>query len=232
MMHGTSYSGWMLAALLISSWVWWRTARRDPHLPLIFIGGLVGAFVGAKLVYLLAEGWHDLGEPDLARRWATGKTILGGLLFGYAGVELTKKALHYPRPTGDRFAVMVPLALALGRVGCLVHGCCLGSPCPPAWYARSDAHAQTRWPVVPLEIAFHVTCAGAALVLQGLGRFEGQRFHLYLVAYGLFRFTTEFVRDTQRIAGPFSGYHLAAAALFALGVVRFHQRQRASRGKV
>ncbi|MCC6231217.1 MAG: prolipoprotein diacylglyceryl transferase [Verrucomicrobiales bacterium] len=224
-MHGTSYAGWMLAALALSGWLWFRAGRRDPHLPLIFIGGLLGAFLGAKLVYLLAEGWNDLGRPDLALRWATGKTILGGLLFGYAGVELTKKALRYTRPTGDRFAIMVPLALILGRIGCLTHGCCLGRPCPPAWYARTDSAGVPRWPAVPAEIAFHALALAAALVLQATGRLPGQRFHVYLIAYGVFRFVTEFQRDTLRLLGPFTGYHVAALALVALGAVRFGQRQ-------
>lgn len=227
MNHGIAYSGWMLAALLVSAWFWLRAGKRDPALPLIYIGGLLGAFLGAKLVYLLAEGWMDLAQADWLLRWATGKTILGGLLFGYAGVELTKKALRYPAVTGDRFALVVPLGLAAGRLGCLSHGCCLGRACPPSWYSLRDALGQDRWPTVPLELGFHLAAFAAILVGHFRNLFPGQRFHLYLVAYGLFRFVTEFQRETRPLAGPITGYHVAALALALLGILRYRQRSLA-----
>ncbi|MCC7373974.1 MAG: prolipoprotein diacylglyceryl transferase [Verrucomicrobiales bacterium] len=220
----------MLLAIAASAVVWMRMARKDSRLPWIYLAGLIAAFAGSKVVYLLAEGWRDLGDPHWLIRWATGKTILGGLLAGYAGVEYAKKAIGYREPTGDRFAVVVPLGIGLGRVGCLVHGCCLGQPCAPAMWTVTDARGVARWPAVPLEIAFNV---GMALVLAGLqraGRFRHQSFHLYLMAYGVFRFLHEFVRDTPRIVGPFSGYHLAAAAVAILGGIRYRQRQRGEMG--
>ena len=83
------------------------------------------------MVYLAAEGWMFWSSPDRWRIWTTGKTILGALLGGYAGVELAKKALGYTRVTGDWFALVAPVGIVLGRVGCLLHGCCLGTGCTP-----------------------------------------------------------------------------------------------------
>ncbi len=56
--------------------------------------------------------------------------------------------------------------------------------------------------------------------------FAGQHFHLYLIAYGLFRFAHEFFRETPRILGPITGYQLAALAIVGLGAVGFVVRQR------
>lgn len=226
-MHGMSYTIWMLAGIAISAVYWMRASRRDPRLPVIFLAGLLGAFVGAKIVYLLAEGWRDWPLPDRWSRWATGKTILGGLLFGYLGVEIAKKGLGYTAPTGDRFALVVPVGLFLGRLGCLSHGCCLGRPCASAaWYAQVDRVGVARWPAVPAELIFQATAFLVALGLQVSGRLAGQRFHAYLIAYGVFRLLTEFQRDTARVVGPLSGYHFAALALVGLGVVRWVQRAR------
>lgn len=226
-MHGTSYSAWMLGAIVLSAWYWFRAAKQDSRLPWIFLGGLIGAFMGAKVVYLLAEGWRDWALPGTWYRWATGKTILGGLLFGYAGVEWAKKLLNYRTPTGDRFAVVVPFGILLGRLGCLSHGCCLGKACDPsAWYAWEDSQGQARWPIVPLELTFHATSAAIALGLNRTQVARGQRFHAYLIAYGLFRFVTEFQRDTFRWGGGFTGYHVAALALVVLGIWRAWVRHR------
>lgn len=226
-MHVSSYSLWMVAGVVLSCVLWVRAGRRDPRLPVLFLAGLLGAFLGAKIVYLLAEGWRDWPMPDRWTRWSTGKTILGGLIFGYVGVELAKKALGYTEATGDRFAEVVPVGLFLGRLGCLSHGCCPGQACPAsAWYARVDADGVARWPAVPAELAFHALAFAAVLGLRVTQRLRGQRFHAYLIAYGVFRFYSEFHRDTARVMGPLSGYHLAAVVLVALGCVRWIQRAR------
>jgi phosphatidylglycerol---prolipoprotein diacylglyceryl transferase len=58
----------------------------------------------------------------------------------------------------------------------------------------------------------------------------GQHFHLYLIAYGTFRFAHEFVRATPRVAGIFSGYHFAALGVALLGLLGFlHRRRSAAR---
>ena len=46
------------------------------------------------------------------------------------------------------------------------------------------------------------------------------------MAYGVFRFAHEFVRDTPRVLGPLSGYHLASAALVMLGAWGWGRRSR------
>ena len=53
----------------------------------------------------------------------------------------------------------------------------------------------------------------------------GQHFHLYLMAYGVFRFVHEFWRDTPRIVGLMSGYQIAALAVAGLGLIGFIQRR-------
>ncbi|MEO8354105.1 MAG: prolipoprotein diacylglyceryl transferase family protein [Chthoniobacteraceae bacterium] len=87
---------------------------------------MLGAFLGANLVYLAAEGWMFWDSPQRWVIFATGKTILGALLGGYAAVELAKHLLNYTAVTGGRFAMVVPVGIVLGRIGCLLHGCCPG----------------------------------------------------------------------------------------------------------
>jgi phosphatidylglycerol:prolipoprotein diacylglycerol transferase len=45
------------------------------------------------------------------------------------------------------------------------------------------------------------------------------------MAYGVFRFGHEFLRDTPVILGPFSGYQIAALAIFILGAAGFIRRR-------
>lgn len=216
----------MLAGLLVSLFLWARQAGRDERLLLIYVAALAGAFLGAKLVYLGAEGWMHWHDPN---RWivlATGKSITGALLGGYAGVEVAKKWIGYTGTTGDWFALIAPVSIILGRIGCILHGCCLGRMCDPAWYTVTDVSGASRWPAAPAELGFNLVALCAVLLLRKQKWFPGQHFHLYLIAYGAFRFGHEFLRDTPRIIGPLSGYQIAALVLVGLGANRFVQRQR------
>src|SRR6266487_510212 len=94
--------GWlMLAGIVVSMCFWSRLARRDDRLQAIYVAALIGAFLGAKVVYFFAEGYQHLGASDMWLQLATGKTILGGLLGGYAAVEGAKRLVGYAGTTGD-----------------------------------------------------------------------------------------------------------------------------------
>jgi phosphatidylglycerol---prolipoprotein diacylglyceryl transferase len=220
--------GWLvIAGILLSLGLWSRLARKDERLIMLYIAALAGAFLGAKLVYLGAEGWLHWNDPDRWLKWATGKSILGGLLGGYLSVELAKAVLGYYNPTGDWFAVVTPLSIMLGRIGCATHGCCLGVIWPAAWYTVTDVHGLSRWPAPQMELLFNTVALGLIVLCRRRSLLPGQHFHLYLMAYGFFRFWHESLRATPRILGPVTGYQIAALAVFCLGAFRFIQRQAA-----
>jgi phosphatidylglycerol:prolipoprotein diacylglycerol transferase len=225
--HQSTAYGWlMLGGIVVSILMWSRIAQRDNRLVLIYVAALAGAFLGAKIVYLAAEGWLHWHDTN---RWvvlATGKSITGALLGGYAAVEVAKRLVHYKSATGDWFAIIAPLGIMLGRVGCILQGCCLGEVCEPSWFTMNDATGTARWPAALVELLFNALMLGVALLMRWRNVLSGQHFHIYLMAYGIFRFAHEFLRDTPRILGPISGYQIAALAVALLGVIGFFLRQR------
>ena len=231
-MAASPYPWLLLTAIAVSLVFWSRLARRDSRLMLIYGAALVSAFFGAKVVYLLAEGWLFWDAPDRWLIWATGKSVLGALLGGYAGVEIAKRAIGYTAPTGDWFAIVAPLGIALGRVGCLLHGCCTGVVCEPAWWTLRDATGVHRWPAVPVELGFNVAAIALFAVLRRAGKMRGQLFHIYLIAYGLFRFAHEFLRATPRLSHGITGYQIAALAVAGLGIIGFVRRRSRNQGTV
>ncbi len=226
--QSTAYGWLMLAGIFVSIFLWSQMIKRDDRLVLVYVAALAGAFLGAKLVYLGAEGWlhwHD------ANRWvilATGKSVTGALLGGYLAVEIAKRLLGYHGTTGDWFAVIVPVGIVLGRVGCILNGCCLGRVCEPSWFTMNDANGVARWPAALVELLFNALMLCVILVLRRRKILPGQHFHIYLMAYGCFRFFHEFLRDTPQIAGPISGYQIAALGIFALGAAGFACRRQAT----
>jgi phosphatidylglycerol:prolipoprotein diacylglycerol transferase len=76
---------------------------------------------------------------------------------------------------------------------------------------------------------FNLGAIAGFFCLRKISRLKGQHFHIYLMAYGGFRFFHEFLRDTPRVAGSLTGYQLAALVVMALGVAGFvRRRNRAS----
>ena len=69
-----------------------------------------------------------------------------------------------------------------------------------------------KWPSIVLAVVVF-------LILRRRRILPGQHFHLYLIAYGLFRFWHEFMRATPRVAGEISGYQIAALSVAGLGIL-------------
>lgn len=211
----------MLGAIVLTAMIWYRRTRRNPELFVVYLGALGGAFLGAKLAYLMAEGWEAWQSPHRWLMIATGKSVLGGILGGYAGVELMKHLIGHAASTGDLFAPIIPLGITLGRVGCWLHGCCLGIVMPEGWWGLQDREGICRWPASQAELVFQV--AMLAVILTMRRRWEGRLFYFYLAGYGTFRFFHEWLRDTPKWWGLVSGYQVIALVMAVLGVMQWRR---------
>ncbi|MDB6053283.1 MAG: hypothetical protein JWN25_806 [Verrucomicrobiales bacterium] len=222
----SAYSALIICGIIASLLYWRRHWKKDERLFYIYLGGLVAAFTGAKLVYFLSEGWLFIGKPGFWPAILTGKSVVGALLGGYAGAEWVRRQVNYPGFTGDFFAAIVPAGIAIGRIGCLLHGCCLGVVCESTSFSMTDKKGVSRWPAVPVEIIFNLLILGVLAALRHRRILPFQHFHLYLVAYGVFRFFHEFLRDTPRILVGLSGYQIASAMMAGFGFWAFQNRQK------
>lgn len=210
------YAAMLIAGIAWGAVYWFRESKKDGRVALIYAMGLAGAFAGAKLSFLLAEGWMHFHEPNRWLVWLSGKSIMGALPGGWIGVEIAKKTMGFRETTGDRFAMLLPLPLILGRIGCLYAGCCGGIVC-----------SFGKWPSVPVEIGFQVLVMLILFYLRRRNLCTGQHFHLYLIAYGIFRFCHEFMRATPKPFGGLSGYQIIAIATVVAAGVAYRRRARA-----
>jgi len=207
------YALMLLIGIAWGAVYWFRESKKDGRVAMIYAAGLAGAFIGAKLAFLFAEGWLHWHDPNRWLVWLSGKSVMGALPGGWIGVEIAKSSLGYRATTGDRFAILLPIPLILGRIGCLNAGCCGGIECPFG-----------RWPSVPVEIGFQVAALAGLWILRTKHWQAGQHFHLYLIAYGLFRFFHEFLRDTPKPFLGISGYQILALLTALAAAVAFRKR--------
>lgn len=195
--------------------------RGDRALPLpaaqrwgIALGAFCGAMIGSKVPFVLAD-WDGLLS---GQAWFdNGKTILFGLVGGYFGVELAKALLGVTIKTGDSFAVPVAAAVAVGRLACFVGGCCFGKPTSLPW-GVSFHDGIARHPTQLYESAFHASAAVFLAWTECRGLFRYQRIKLYLLAYLIYRFFTEFLRPEPVVALGLTAYQFGALVLIPVFV--------------
>jgi phosphatidylglycerol:prolipoprotein diacylglycerol transferase len=205
---------WIMLASIATAFVLRsRTPQPSGLTPLqrlgIALGAFCGAMIGAKLPFALSD-WHGLLE---GRVWfENGKTIVFGMVGGYAGVELAKAWLGVRVKTGDSFAVPAAGAVAVGRFSCFVAGCCHGTATTLAW-GVDFGDGIRRHPTQLYEVAFHATMAVILSILQRRGLFRGQLIKLYIMSYLTYRFTTEFLRPEPILVLHLTGYQWACLAL-------------------
>jgi len=180
---------------------------------------LAGAVVGAKLVVLMGDRfWPVVPVHGFDEVLQAGRSVVGGLLFGFLAAEAAKPLLGYSLPPNDRFAALLPFSLAIGRVGCFLQGCCRGVE-HAGWLSVTYADGVPRYPAPLFEAAFQVAVGVVFVALVHRGRFRGQLFAIYLVAYGVYRFLSEFIRETPRVIGEYSVYQGFCVVMIVAGLV-------------
>jgi phosphatidylglycerol:prolipoprotein diacylglycerol transferase len=185
---------------------------------------LLGAIAGAKLVVLVADrGWPLVPLAGWDDVLTSGRSIVGGLIFGFLFAEVAKPLLGYRQRPNDRFAAVLPFSIAIGRVGCHLAGCCRGLPHDGA-LSVTYADGVPRYPVQLFEVAFHLAAGAAFIALVRGGRLEGRVFAVYLMAYGAYRFASEVVRETPRVFASFSAYQAFCVVMIILGAAAFALR--------
>ena len=83
------------------------------------------ALVGTRVLYLYQNARSTTGRCSSS--WQSGFVLYGGLIAGIAaGVLYIKMRGHSVAQIADLVAPSVMLALAFGRIGCFLNGCCHG----------------------------------------------------------------------------------------------------------
>lgn len=172
---------------------------------------IIAALVGAKLMLVLVDFDYFLSQPrELLSLVRAGGVFYGGLLAALAvAFVLVRRYGLTMWTTADLFAPGIALGHVIGRLGCLLAGCCYGRPTTMPWgitFTNPVAFANVG---TPLNEALHPTQlydAGAELLILGIllaterkGRpFAGRTFWLYILLYGVSRFVIEFYRGDDR----------------------------------
>jgi prolipoprotein diacylglyceryltransferase len=197
-------------------------SKQMEHLLPVVLAAFFGGLAGAKIPIILMNLKYGLSWETLL----AGRTIVGGLVGGTLGVFLIKKRLGIRARYGNLLAPPIALGMAVGRLGCLLNGCCFGKPTGLPW-GIDFGDGIARHPTQAYELLF---CLAAFILLQRKRHTAapGQLLSGYFLAYFGFRFFVEFLRPHPSVAGLSAFQWICIAGMLIL----FARIQCANTGEV
>lgn len=155
--------GFFYALGIVVGWLWFRGLGRQltkdaPWTDIYFLT-IIAGIVGAKLLNGITRlDALFAGQISLMDVVKGGGVWLGGALAGFAFATLMFRKYVIPAGLGTNVLfVAIPFGHAVGRLGCLLGGCCYGKPTDLPWgitFHNELAHHMMR---TPLGIPLHPT---------------------------------------------------------------------------
>ena len=172
---------------------------------------IIAALVGAKLMLIAVDFDYFRSQPrELLSLVRAGGVFYGGLLAALGvGLLLVRRYKLDAWTVADLTAPGIALGHVIGRLGCLLAGCCYGRPTDVPWAITFTNPAAATNVGTPLNTPLHPTQvydAGAELLIMILllvterrGRpFAGRTFWLYMLLYAISRYIIEIYRGDER----------------------------------
>jgi phosphatidylglycerol---prolipoprotein diacylglyceryl transferase len=195
-----------LAVLTVTVWIVWQ-ARKDGTIPAdtVLTASLIGIPSGvifSKVLHVV-DMWSYYWQNPSRIFSGEGLTIWGGVLGAAIGIWIYSKVSRGFRFShfGDLIAPGIILAMAIGRVGCTLNGCCYGLESDAFCaivYTSPTSYGPVGIPVLPtqvFEILYDLAVFGILISLKGKLKPEGSLFAVYFALYGAWRFGIEFIRQ-------------------------------------
>jgi phosphatidylglycerol:prolipoprotein diacylglycerol transferase len=197
----------------------------------LILGLLLGARLGYVLFYDLAA---YLRHPlEIFAVWHGGMSFHGGLIGSVlAGILFCRKYKVDFWQVSDLVIVTAPVGLGLGRIGNFINGELYGRVSDVPWaMVFPGGGPLPRHPSQLYEFSLEGVILFTVLwVLKDRISRSGLLTSLFLMLYGIFRFTLEFFREPDvqlgYILGPFTMGQLLSSAMIAAGLVILFLRKR------
>ena len=174
---------------------------------LLFVG-VLGVVLGGRLGYVLfyKPGYYFSHPSDILAVWQGGMAFHGGLLGVIAAMALyAKRQGRHFFEVADLVAPCVPIGLAAGRIGNFINGELWGrlaDPSLPWAMVFRGAGDLPRHPSQLYQFALEGILLFAVLWVYALKpRKQGAVAGLFLLGYGLMRFTAEYFREPDSFLG-------------------------------
>ena len=225
-----TYGALLAVAFLLGIYLATREAKRvGLSAELIADIGIVvilSAIVGARLFYIVFyDLQYTIEHPgELLKLRQTGLVFYGGFIFGIGSSLIYCRLKRAPiRLVLDVAAPSIAIGQAVGRIGCLMSGCCYGKPGSVPWAIKLPLLEHTRHPT---QIYESIGAFGIFLVLMWFRKrktADGQVIWLYVAMYAVLRLVLEAFRgdNPQILLGLTISQIISALVFLAAATLAF-----------
>ncbi len=168
----------------------------------VFYNGIVAIIVGFGSAALFQATYNYIDDPSAGFNFKGGITFIGGLIGGI--VSFLVGYWIFRKKYESKITELVPfapccilIAHAFGRVGCFFAGCCYGKPTDSWLGVKFPDLGYKVYPTQLYEAIFLFALCAICWLLYWKKDFK-HNLSLYLIAYGIFRFCIEYLRDDPR----------------------------------
>lgn len=158
---------------------------------------MLTSFIGARLFHIFYEEWDYYRQNPFQaiQFWNGGFVFYGGVLLSLvAGFVYAKfKKINFGE-WADFLTPLFSLGHSLGRIGCILSGCCYGTYCDLPW-SIAGRHPTAQYLAIGELVIFAVLLL---LEKKWNKRAVGSLFVMWLLLHSLMRFFVEYYRDDFR----------------------------------
>lgn len=222
--YGVMMALGFIAAVIVARQRLSETFRNPDIILDLVLGAVVGGIVGARLFYIVGHwSYYMANKGEILKLNMDGLVFYGGLLLGFTLAVLVGRWRNLRFwEVMDLGGLTVPLALAIGRIGCTLNGCCYGKQTSLPWgitYPATTGLVGPRHPTQVYELILDLGLFAFLWWKRDSWEHDGTSFLLFVMGYATIRFTMEFFREhTLASAAPM--FQIVSAALFlAAGTV-------------
>lgn len=184
---------------------------------IVFISGVIGA----RIFYVIEHIGDYINNPlEIIMFQHGGLSWFGGLIMGLISglLYLKNKNLNVYKIL-DLIVPFAALAQAIGRIGCLLNGCCFGKE-----YSYGIYFPVHNAVLIPVQIYSSILLIFIFIILrfvQDRPHKTGQIFLFYLLLYSLKRFFIEFWRsDNEIISFGLTLFQILCIIIFVLSAYK------------
>jgi len=248
-----SYGTLRAIGILVAMYLTERISTRegiDPRITIkAFLIGVLSNIIGGRLFYVM-QFWEKFSGnySNIFKVWHGGQVLYGGMICSaLALIWYFRKNKINPIEMGDRMAPCISIGIGIGRIGCLLYGCCWGKIAHVPWavtYPRqmdmqghivgsspylqhlkegfvekSDLHSCPCHPIQIYTTIVLVLFGIMLLILRKKGYFKGMYFWIFLGGYGIIRFIHEFFRgDNEPVLSFMTISQVISIIMFVIAI--------------
>lgn len=223
-LYGLMIAVGILACFGVIFWYGKKKKIEEKFIDFIFYNAIFAIAFGFLSAALFQATYNYIQNPEDGFDLGGGITFIGGLIGGVVSF-LAVYFIFRKRYKTRLYEVlsMIPCAIliahAFGRVGCFFAGCCYGKPTDSFLGVQFPDLDVPVHPTQLYEAAFLFLLFAVCFYLVMKKDFK-HNMSVYLIAYGIFRFCIEFLRDDARgkFIGPISPSQFWSVLMVVAGV--------------